>query len=303
MEAGRPALGRIHTLARICMSVSLLLAAWQGLDGESWLQSFPAMFAMGDGRGGGLRTEPSLLACPLAIYLSLVLYRFLQEGLTNQKRRWLATEAAVFCLATVTLTRSLTVVIIAFCFLLAFGARLRYLITWGAVGVLVAVPLFWDRIQDALLGGGEFTYLITTGVGSWRNVPDILILTNLRQYLLPPNPVQTRETINSLAIMWSPLFAWIENTYSAFSACATTIGVVATAILFGAGIVAGFRKVSPSSHLRLAWVMLYLADWFILPKYEACGWVALGMLTAATSLHGQRVPETSASRHTIASRL
>ena len=178
----------LHRIARACMLLSLALAAWQAVDGEAWLRAFPAMFAMGDGRGGGLRSEPSLLAPPLAMYLALVLWRRMQSQAGGTERRRLLVEAAVLSLATLLLTRSLTVAIILVCFLPVFTSKLRYLFVSGAGGALLGGAVFWDRIRDALSDGGTFAYLITTAIGSWRNIPDILILVNIRDYLLPNTP-------------------------------------------------------------------------------------------------------------------
>ena len=273
----------LHRLARACMLMSLALAAWQAVDGEAWLRAFPAMFAIGDGRGGGLRTEPSLLAPPLAMYLVLVLWRRMQSEIDGNEERKLIVEAGVLSLTTLLLTRSLTVAIILLCFLPAFTSKLRYLFVSGAAGALLGATIFWNRIRDAFSDGGTFAYFITTAIGSWRNIPDILILVNIRDYLLPSHPAELREKLNQLAIMWSPGLAWLDNTYSTFSASASTIGVLATAVLFGTGILVGLRKISSAGHMRATWLLLYIANWFILPKYEPCGWVALGLLTAIAS--------------------
>jgi hypothetical protein len=266
------------------MVVSLALAAWQAIDGQRWLDAFPAMQSLGDGRGGGMRTEPSLLALPLALYFFLVIMRLVQPGLEAESKRRLLAEAALLGLGTIVLTRSLTVAIVVFCFLPAFGARLRYLLVYGGASAALALTLFWERLKEAISGDDAFTYMITTGVGSWRNVPDIIIFLHFRQYLLPPNPATVRETINAFAADWNPHFIWLENTFSTFSAGATTIGVIATLALLIAGAVVGLRKTSHSSTLRAAWMMLYIADWFILPKYEASGWIALGLVTAAATV-------------------
>ena len=112
-----------------------------------------------------------------------------------------------------------------------------------------------------------------------------------RDYLLPSNPAEVREKLNLFATMWSPTLAWLDNTYSAFSASASTIGILATAALFAAGLVVGFRRVSHASHMRITWLLLYVANWFILPKYEPCGWIGLGLLTAAASISEEPASE------------
>lgn len=281
----------LHRIAKGCMIVSLVIAAWQGVDGDAWLRAFPAMFAMGDGRGGGLRTEPSLLAPPLAMYLVLVFWRRMQPCLDQKERKKLFLEAGMLGMVTLFLTRSLSVAIILLCFLPAFTMKVKYLVVSGAAGALLAGALFWDRIRDAVSEGGTFGYFITRAVGSWRNVPDVLIFANARDYLLPGNPAELRDKLNMFATMWIPGLAWLDNTYSTFSASASTIGLLATAALFGAGLLIGFRKVSPARHIRATWLLLYFANWFVLPKYEPCGWVGLGLFTAAVSISDQSVSE------------
>jgi hypothetical protein len=273
----------LHRLAKACMLISLVLAAWQGVDGDAWLRAFPAMFALGDGRGGGLRTEPSLLAPPLAMYLVLVFWRRVQEGLDIKERKKLLVEAGILGMATLFLTRSLSVAIVLVCFLPVFTVRLRVLVISGIGGALLAGTLFRGRIRDAISEGGTFGYFITRAVGSWRNVPDVLIFANARDYLLPGNPTELRDKLNMFATMWIPGLAWLDNTYSTFSASASTIGLIATALIFGAGLLIGFRRISSASAVRATWLLLYIADWFVLPKYEPSGWIGLGLLTAAAA--------------------
>lgn len=271
---------RLHRLARVCMLVSLVLAGWQAVDGKDWLNIFPAMYAIGNGRGSGMRTEPSLLAAPLAIYLALVLWRRSQLEAGDLTRTNLTFEAAALGSATLCLTRSLSVAIILVCFLPAFAVRLRYLARSVTLGTCLVMILFWNRISDALADASTFADLITTSVGSWRNIPDIVILANIRDYLLPPNPANARETLNLFTAIWNPAFAWLDNTYSAFSASASTLGILITTGIFLAGLVVGYREVHQKRHLWITWILLYVADWFVLPKYEVSGWVATAMLTA-----------------------
>lgn len=194
-------------------------------------------------------------------------------------------------MTTLLLTRSLSVAIILVCFLPVFTVKLRYLVACGATGALVGGVVLWTRLSDALSEGGTFGYLITRAVGSWRNVPDVVIFANAREYMLPGNPTELREKLSMFAAMWIPGLAWIDNTYSAFSASASTIGILATAVLFLAGLLICYRKISDGSHARATWILLYVANWFFLPKYEPCGWVALGILTAAVSVPEDAVAE------------
>lgn len=273
-----------YRIARGCMVVTFILATWQGLDGDTWLRAFPAMESLGDGRGSGFRTEPSLVAPCLALYLGLAVMQFArrESNLKSQKRLML--EAAVFTLLSIVLTRSFSVILVAACFLPAIGLKLRQLTVGALLGLVTGLSLMWTRLDQAISSGGDWTFMITTGVSSWRNIPDLLILMNARNFLLPPHPGDVRNTINTLAALWNPDWAWLENTYSTFSALAMTVGLVATAILFCGGIVFAARRITLKSRYGFAWILIYLANWIVLPKYEASGWVALALITLAAQI-------------------
>ena len=196
--------GRLHRFTRSCLAISIVIAFWQCIDGEKWMQIFPEMFAVGNGRGAGLRTEPSLLASPLVLYLGFALWKYLSNGDSDRGRTRLQIEIAAFALATIVATESLTVVIVVLCFLPTFRTSLKGLIGWTAGGSLLSAAIFADRIRDALLGYGGFTYIITTAFGSWRNVPDIVILSNPQAFLLPQNPEGVRDKISSLCRVMGP---------------------------------------------------------------------------------------------------
>ncbi len=272
----------LHRWVRFCMFVSLCLATWQAMDGLAWSRIFPDMVAIGDGRGGGLRTEPSLLAALLAVYLALIVCRLDGGNETGpgRARGPLVTEAILVGVWAVGITRSASVAVVLLCFVPVIGWRLKYLVGASSAGIGAVAFVFWTRVQEGLSGAdGSLAYLITSGVQSWRNVPDILILLNPREYLLPGFSADTREKINDLASAWDPQYAWLENTYSTFSASASTVGVVATACLLAGGLFLGLRRLS-GTRLQITWTMLYIAAWFILPKYEASGWIALALLVA-----------------------
>jgi hypothetical protein len=80
--------------------------------------------------------------------------------------------------------------------------------------------------------------------------------------------------------------------------------MLATGVLFFAGAWVICRQVSASKRFRLAAAMLYISDWFILPKFEICGWIGLALLAALASreeraeapdksLHQTLVPKTA----------
>lgn len=269
-------LSKLLTIARTCILLTVFIAAWQAISPAIWLQFFPDLQGLGDGRGAGLRTEPSYLAAPLALYLSLLV-----RPPSGLKGRWPPIVEAVFAISAVLgLTRSLSVLIVALCFLPALSKKLVYAAVPGLAAVGVAAMIFYGRVTTALGdASGDVLSLITSSIGSWRNIPDIAILANYESYLLPGNPADVRELLNVFATAWSPEFSWVENTFSLFSASATTVGLILTGVIFVSGFVLGLKRMLLSvANLRLAWILLYFASWFFVPKFEACSWIAIAFL-------------------------
>jgi hypothetical protein len=290
----------LHRFARGCMVATLVIAAVQAITGPSiWVELFPRML-LTPGRGAGLKYEPSQLASLLSLYLVLLAVRVknldaLHEPLTMRKS--LLWEAIWAILATVAVARSISVLIAAACFgPVLFIRRKHAVLTVAAMlaAVLVAVSVLGDRIQAAIGDAdGSMTDLITSSLGSWRNIPDIAIVSNYSAFLVPGNPAEIRVKINTSVALMSPVFAWLENTYSIFAAGGVTAGLLVTVIAFIAGMALGMKGLASSSPARISWLMMYLASWFILSKYDPSGWVVLGLLLLAPKLRRPE-PEWSA---------
>jgi hypothetical protein len=274
----------LQKLARICMAVTLAIAAVQAVtDPYAWMAVFSNL-RLESWRGAGLKFEPSQLASLLALYLVLLTGRI--ESLRAARnslhaRNALFREGVLAILFTVAVTRSISVLIVVACFVPALFIRRKHILpTLSALlaGAVVAISFLGERVGEAFAKSGSLTDLITESVGSWRNVPDILILSNLRDFLLPGNPVEVRIKITLCAVEMNPALAWVQNTFSTFSAGGVTVGVLATACAFAAGIAAGLRTLSSSLPLRISWLMIYLAAWLILAKWNPCAWIAVGLL-------------------------
>jgi hypothetical protein len=289
-------ISKLYKFTRSCMFIVIVICVLQFLSPpEVWYTVFPGMsLAEGGGRGAGFRGEPSLLAGPLSIYVALLVLRIqtLRTGLANPessgRARRALREGIFVILALLVLTRSISVLAVVVCFVPALIKGRRKLVVpilAAGMGVVVAVLAFGDRIREALrAASGSAADLATVAVGSWRSIPDLIILTNYRDFLLPGNPGEIRTKINNLATTMNPLFAWLENTYSTFAAGATTLGLVATGALFLSGLALGVTRTTGRRAVQATWVLLYLAGWFLTPKYEAAGWIALGaMLCSAVS--------------------
>jgi hypothetical protein len=287
----------LYEFAKGCMIATLVIAAMQAITGPYiWAPMFPHML-LDFGRGAGLKAEPSQLASLLALYLVLLAGRM--EGLRATRaplRKSLFKEGIWTIVATVAVTRSISVLIIVICFVAVLFIQKRHaFLTMVALpaAVVVTVSVLGDRIREAMVtAGGSMIDLITISVGSWRNIPDIVILSNSQAFLFPGNPAEIRIKIKTFAALLSPAFVWLENTYSIFAAGGVTVGLLVTAVVFIAGLVAGMRSFSTSPSMRTTWFMMYLASWFILSKYDPSGWVVLGLLPLMHKLNENNRNET-----------
>jgi len=300
----------LYTFVRGSTFLVILICILQVFTNPSfWTSIFPNMSLGDGGRGAGLRSEPSLMAGPLTLYLFLLvarLYTLRTVSKTAVIRRSILREGVWIVLLILVLTRSISVLVITICFLpMLLAGRRSFLLPVLAAGsgLIVAVLVFGDRIREAIQNAsGSIADLVTVAMGSWRNIPDLIIFLNFRDFLLPGDPADIRSKINDLAVSMSPIFAWLQNTYSTFAAGASTLGLLVTGVLFVGGMVAGLKLLSGSAKIRLSWVLLFVANWFLTPKYEATGWVVLGLLPLLhhfiESHPGDEVSSAVKSRHT-----
>ncbi|MGD0631336.1 MAG: hypothetical protein ABR987_18565 [Terracidiphilus sp.] len=163
-------------------------------------------------------------------------------------------------MATVAVTRSISVLIAVACFgPVLFIRRKHALLTVAALLAAgsVGASVLGDRIKAAIGDAdGSFTDLITSSLGSWRNIPDIAIVSNYSAFLIPGNPAEICAKIKTSVVLISPLFAWLENTYSIFAAGGVTAGPFVTVIAFIGGMAVGLRSLSSSSPARVTWIMM-----------------------------------------------
>jgi hypothetical protein len=302
---------RLQRFTRYCILITFVIGMWQVLSRpEAWTSVFDGMLLGDGGRGAGLRTEPSLQAGPLAIYLALLVWRMETAGSQEKqqgRRRWLLLEGLFVTVFMIVMTRSISVLIVAACFAPCFGLgqmlkRKLLPLTSLLGGALVTVFVLGDRIRQALDGSRSVADFVTMGLGSWRNIPDLVMISNYGEFLLPGKPTEIRDKISDLAASWHPSLGWIENTYSTFSAGASTLGLVLTICIFVAGIAVGLWTLS-SGPVRLTWSMLYFTNWFLTPKFEVAGWVVLGLLALLYRRRPRRVNSPTRVSSSAASRV
>lgn len=289
--------GPLYRTARLCAFITIAVCILQAVSGpDLWKALFPNML-LGDeaGRGAGLVSEPSVLAGPLVLYLVLLtihIQSLRSQTAKSKEQRNVLCEGLIVVLCFVFLSRSISVTIAAATFLpiLLFHRRNPIFATFSAGTALFAGSVaLGGRIREALIDAqGELLAFLTVALNSWRNIPDILILANYPAFLLPTDPAALRTKITAYAVELDPALAWIENTYSLFAASASTMGLIAVALVFVSGLVVGLRWTSKSAALRLSWMSLYLYDWFLSPKFDAAGWIALGALPLAWRMAGEK---------------
>jgi cbb3-type cytochrome oxidase subunit 3 len=276
---------RMYRLARACIFLTLAICALQLFTGpEIWTAVFPQM-SLAAGRAAGLSYEPSLLAGPITLYLLLLVGRIRAARVLGEPlgmRNRLLRNGVWVTLSLLFATRSISVLAVAIAFAPLFlSGRRRILVPAFAagLGLVVAKFVLGERVGEAVeTASGSIPDLITVAAHSWRNVPDLLIIFNFADFLLPGRPAEIRVKINAIAALMDPGFAWIQNTYSTFSAGGSTIGLLAVAGMFIGGLWIALRALSKSVAMSATWLTLYLVNWFLTPKYEAGGWVALGLL-------------------------
>ena len=205
----------------------------------------------------------------------------------------------IVILCFVFLSRSISVAIAAATFLPVVLLRRRNWISSvlpAGFGLLVGVIALGSRIREAVIDAqGGFLAFITVALNSWRNIPDILVLANYKAFLLPTHPADLRSKITIFAFELDPALSWIQNTYSTFAAAALTVGLIAVLCLFVSGVIIGIRCTSK----RAALLLLYIYDWFLSPKYDAAGWIALGVLPLVWRMTREeiRISRSSSRRH------
>lgn len=277
----------LFKVARVCMFITVIIALLQVVTGPGpWISIFPDISLGGIGpRGAGIQPEPSLLAGPLAIYCALLVCRLEAVSLLGEPiktRKKLMRESVITVLVVIAVSGSISVLLAAIAIFPALVLRRKRIlvpILAISLGVLAAAGIFATRLRETLASAnGSVLALITVASGSWRNVPDIVILQNPADFLAPGNPADIRFKISAHAAELSPGFAWLQNTYSTFAAGATSVGLLVVGFILAGGILLGNRSRSRLYSLSTSWYLLYAYNWFFAPKIEAAGWVALGLL-------------------------
>jgi hypothetical protein len=276
----------LFNLARICMMITLIVAVLQLVTGPGpWQVIFPEISLGGiTARGAGIQSEPSLLAGPLAIYCALLVCRTEAGALseTVKVRKRLMRESVITVVALIAVSGSISVLLAAgSIFPAVMLRRKRILVPMIAVtfGVLAAGGIFAVRLRETLsAANGSILAMLTVASGSWRNVPDIAILQSPSDFLFPGNPADLRTKISEHAANFSPIFASIQNTYSTFAAGATTVGLFSLGFIFVAVLLLARKNRSTLASIWISWCLLYVYNWFFAPKFEAAGWVAMGLL-------------------------
>jgi hypothetical protein len=292
---------KMYEVARGCMVVTLFIALAQVItDQGAWMSFFPEM-RLEPWRGAGLKYEPSQISSLLAIFLVLLAgkLQFLKADRAGKgSRKRSLREGILILLAALTVTRSITVLLVSFCFVaVLFTIKKKHLLFTTAGGLLctgAVWALLGERFNEAAkTSGGSLTEFMTSGLSSWRNAPDILILVNPMDFFLPGTPGEVRLRIHNSAVLLSPLLGWLQNTFSQFSASGVTLGLAITGAMFVGGLYLGMKKLPAASFsTKSTWLMAYLVAWWIVAKWDPTLWVAVGMLPLAHRLAADKLSAT-----------
>jgi hypothetical protein len=238
-----------------------------------------------DGRAIVGVSEPSFLAGPLGLVLSLSILVFVSVGV--MRRRVLMVACLVS--AVVIASQSLLVVVVVLPLLVVLFFLYSFFGAVVLVSALAAgtVPWLLLRVSSAEdFGGGASLGDVAMGLASWRNIPDEAILLEWERYLLPILS-GSREHLSESVFRAYPEHPWIEHTYSVFSAASLTAGLVVVAGALVYGIVLMFRNFVWHRQLWVSSVFLYVLGCasFLIVKVDP----SLAMGLACLYVTGRRI--------------
>lgn len=201
-----------------------------------------------------LVTEPSILV----IYISIL---WSSSFILNIRLRFI--ELVIICFIFITLSKSITVAA-ACCVLILSQLKHSRLILLPLM-ISGIVFFFHDRIVS--IDDMSFAYLASgAALSSWRNIPDLAIIYNFSELILPNFDVPMRTRISDLVSITLPGFEWLRSTYSIFAAGAYSIGILATVCIYVTATI-NWRNLKLSI-IRLSAILHYsvLFCIFFIPK-------------------------------------
>lgn len=181
-------------------------------------------------RGSAFQIEPSFLAFPLFIYISYQLFLLEQTG---NKR--IAYETIFVSALAVIITSSISVFLTSlYSFISLRKISPRTMLLVLIIPAIIIGFSIWifspriERITEYLSSIENLTDVIIYGsiaIGSWRNIPDVIVLTNIDKFIFPSsNVLGLRETISKLGARYG--FGWLSATFNVFTSAIITLGLL-----------------------------------------------------------------------------
>lgn len=282
----------VNFVNRACLYVIFVACLIQkfGYGIIEWQSVFPAV-QTDPGRSFGFQVEPSLLGGAIALIHSLILFSSYSIGERQSRRAIL--ESTIICgIISLTSASMLTLIIYSLILLITYPRRS---LLFFAFGICFIGFNFYLRLAD--FGFSEFNFIgISNSLNSWRNIPDFAIILNYQDYLLPQNPLYLREKL-SRVISGLNGYDWLENTYSLFSALATTIGLILFFLLLLRFFILHVKKIFRYTKVSIAYPIyfLFIVSLFLVPKYQISIFVALLLMInlSRADLVSNRLPVSS----------
>lgn len=192
--------------------------------------------------------EPSLVG-PWAVLMFSLIRRGNQASLLSRKSYHIFfLSLIVISLSSFGFTGFLSVFIIL---IFHFGFRLKYIgpFFFGFIALLVS------RVSDHT----SVSALFTTGISSWRNVPDLAIIYNWHEYLWPQLNQDVKSKLGNIIDSQFEM-NWLNNTFNLFSAISVTTGLISLFVFFLLALKYRLKVIRP------VYLLFFL---LIVPKYLA----------------------------------
>jgi hypothetical protein len=191
--------------------------------------------------------EPSLVG-PWAVFLGLLL-----KKAHDEKKIKLSNYNLFFTLTT----------FIAFSSIGLTGfisGLLLIIIRYGLNPRLLVFPLasLIILLIERLSSTDDLASVFTTGISSWRNIPDLTILANWKLYLIPQIGEDIKLKLGHLILQLFHI-SWLNNTFNLFSAFSTTYGLITLFLVL----------VGTTKRFNLNEILFLTFFLFLMPKYLA----------------------------------
>lgn len=270
---------------RIFFPITVLIGFIQWFIKDIWQKLIPFQ-RFGNFRGSLFQIEPSFVAYPLLIYIAFQFTLKIYDNNENFGDK-IFYETMIVSILSVVVTKSISVLLILpLNFLLIRKISLKLLVIFIMLTLLFVViiifPFYnrWKLVIEQIsiinkMSLTDFLVGASIALGSWRNIPDAIILSNINQFLLPNSPFHIREKKSLLGSQFG--FSWLSTTFNLFSAAVVVFGVLVILIILAINLFLIFQKLMIVKLNRVPIIIyLLIVSFFFLPKGAVFSWYILG---------------------------